>query len=255
MFTLLNPHSNVPILLLCEHAENKVPEEFGDLGLAAPSILNGHWAYDPPMKKVTMLLAEKIGATTVLGNYSRLVIDLNRQENDPDLMTPHYFGHDIPANMNLSEEARAQRIGTYYNPYHDQVSFQIERLRKNGHLPFILSLHSFTESPGIGLPDRPWDVGLLYNKYDQAARHFDDYLTRHHPELKIGHNEPYDLRVMRTSSAIMHGENKDLPYLLLELKNENFDRGDQTHEQWADILADVLQAMELDLEFHHAVVS
>ena len=253
MFTLLNPHSNIPILLLCEHAENKVPEELDNLGLKDTSILDGHHGFDPPMKEMTERLAEKLRVTAILGNYTRLLVDLNRRPNDKDLIPERYFGQDIPANIGLSKEDYEDRIAIYYTPFHAQVNFQINRLKKAGHTPFIFSLHSFTENPGNNLPDRPWDIGLLYNEYDKAAHHFDDYLTKHHPEIHVGHNEPYDLRDLKTSSVMTHGEEKGLPYLLIELKNENFERGDQTHEQWIEILTDALRAMELDLEFRDAV--
>lgn len=243
MFTLLNPHSERPVLLLCEHAENKVPPELNMLDLPDTSILKGHHGFDPPMKQVTTLLAEKFGATTIMGNYSRLVVDLNRRLNDDDLIPALYFGQDIPANRDLSQQAYQDRIAMYYAPYHAMINFQIERLKKLGHTPFIFSLHSFTENPGFDYPPRPWDIGLLYNKDDAAANFFDAYLSEHHPEMLIGHNEPYSLKTHQTSSVITHGEDKDLPYLLIELKNEKFDRGEHSHDQWAEIFTRILQKM------------
>ena len=242
-FTLLNSHSEHPVLLLCEHAENKVPEEFGDLGVSDPNILKGHWAYDPPMKKITMLLAEKLGATTILGNYTRLIIDLNRRLDDTDLIAEHYFGYNIPVNTNLNDLERQTRITSYYEPYHAQVKLQLERLKSLGKTPFIFSLHSFTESPGENMPKRPWDIGLLYNEHEKAAHFFSDYLEPNHPEYMVGHNEPYNLKVMKSSSVYTHGDLNNLPNLLIELKNEAFDRGDQTHEEWADIFANIISDM------------
>ncbi len=243
MFTLLNPESDVPLILLCEHAENKIPEELGDLGLSNPSILEGHHAFDPPMKKITCGVAEKLGATAILGDYTRLISDLNRDEDHPDVIVQHYFGYNVPANIGLSEEERAARLAMYYYPYHAQVEMQINRIKALGKVPFIFSLHSFTESPGDNLPERPWDIGLLYNEHEDAARYFTSYLETHHPEFHIGQNEPYNLKKMKTSSVVTHGDKKGLPNLLIELKNEVFDRGEQTHDQWIDIFTNILNGL------------
>lgn len=240
MFTLLNSDSRCPVLLLCEHAENKIPDELGDLGLSDPSILNGHHAFDPPMKKITEGLAKELGATAIMGNYTRLIADLNRDEKHPDVIVQHYFGYNIPANIGLSEAEKEARLAAYYYPYHAQVELHIERLKKTGQIPFILSLHSFTESPGENMPERPWDIGLLYNEYEDAAHFFSDYLSKHHPEFHVGHNVPYDLKIMKTSSVVTHGDHNNLPNLLIELKNEVFDSGEQTHEKWVDIFANIL---------------
>lgn len=257
MFTLLNPDSDFPVLLLCEHAENKIPEELGDLGLSDESILNGHHAFDPPMKKITEGLAEKLGATAIMGNYTRLISDLNRDEDHPDVIVQHYFGYNIPTNIGLSQAEHDARMATYYYPYHSQVKVQIERLKSLGKIPFILSLHSFTESPGENMPERPWDIGLLYNEYETAAHYFADYLAEHHPKFNVGHNVPYDLKAMKTSSVVTHGDNNNLPNLLIELKNEVFDRGEQTHEEWVEIFADILKGFlhlpETERTFKRAV--
>ena len=90
------------------------------------------------------------------------------------------------------------------------------------------------------MPERPWDIGLLYNENEEAAHFFSDYLEEHHPEFNVGHNEPYDLKRMKTSSVVTHGDHKGLDNLLIELKNEVFDRGEQTHEEWVDIFANIL---------------
>ncbi len=240
MFTLLNPHSECPVILLCEHAENNIPAEFGDLGLSDISVLGGHHGFDPPMKKITEILAHKINASAILGRNSRLVIDLNRKLEDNDLIPEHYFGYNIPANYALDDIDRAARIACYYAPFHAQVTFQINRLQKMGKTPLIFSLHSFTENPGEAHPARPWDIGLLYNENHEVADFFDAFISKHHPKFKIGHNEPYSLKTLKTTSVITHGEEKNLPYLMIELKNEVFDRGEQTHEEWADIFANIL---------------
>src|SRR3546814_12388851 len=55
----------------------------------------------------------------------------------------------------------------FHHPYHHHVARLLERMAS----PFILSVHSFTprlaSDPG---QKRPWDIGVLYNRDDRAAR-------------------------------------------------------------------------------------
>ena len=260
MFTLLNSNSTSPIILLCEHAENKIPEALGNLGLSDPSILEYHHLWDRPTKPITLGLAKKLGCTALLGNYARIVVDLNRAENigstASDLIDvlPNfnhiipevYFDLDIPGNQGLTEAETKARLNTYYFPFHKEVANQINRIQKMGKTPFIFSIHSFTENPGLQIPKRPWDIGLLYDQYEDAAHLFSDFIEKNNPEMNVGHNQPYNLKEIKLGGVIQHGQNNHLPYLLVELKNEAFLRGDHTTEMWVDIFASILTSPEFE---------
>ena len=74
---VLNEHGRSDIVLLCEHASNHMPAEYGRLGLEA-SHLQRHIAWDIGAAEVTRLLSARLDAPAFLSGYSRLLIDLNR---------------------------------------------------------------------------------------------------------------------------------------------------------------------------------
>ena len=57
------------LILLCDHARNTLPPEYGNLGLAATEF-DRHIAYDIGAEGVTRGLAERLGVPAVLATYS-----------------------------------------------------------------------------------------------------------------------------------------------------------------------------------------
>jgi len=66
-----------PLVLVCDHASNRIPGALANLGLPATH-LERHIAWDIGAGAVTRILSERLRANAVLGGYSRLVVDLNR---------------------------------------------------------------------------------------------------------------------------------------------------------------------------------
>src|SRR5438445_10838064 len=85
-----------PLLLLCDHASNALPE--GALGLD-PMLLATHIAYDIGAAAVTRALAAAYGAPAFLGAWSRLLIDLNRGADDPTIVMKLSDGSIIPGTV------------------------------------------------------------------------------------------------------------------------------------------------------------
>ena len=90
----------------------------GDLGIA-PEDMARHIAYDVGAAGLTRALAERLDAPAILSDFSRLVIDPNRGEDDPTLLMRIYDGTVIPANRDAGPDARARRLDRLYRPYHD----------------------------------------------------------------------------------------------------------------------------------------
>ena len=74
---IVNQAGRSPIVLICEHASNHMPAEYGGLGLG-PVDLSRHIAWDVGAAEVTRHLARLLDAPAFLAGYSRLLIDLNR---------------------------------------------------------------------------------------------------------------------------------------------------------------------------------
>jgi predicted N-formylglutamate amidohydrolase len=108
------------LLLLCDHASNAVPADI-DLGIA-PGLLDLHIAIDIGAAPLTRSLAARLGAPAILGTVSRLVLDLHREPDHPNLI-PHYSdGHDIPGNLHINSEVRLAR---FHTPYHAFIEDRI----------------------------------------------------------------------------------------------------------------------------------
>ena len=92
-----------------------------DLGLPAAEF-ERHIAYDIGVEAVTRELAAWLGAPAVLANFSRLLIDPNRGEDDPTLIRQLYDGTVVPGNYPMAAEERERRLDRFYRPYHDAVA-------------------------------------------------------------------------------------------------------------------------------------
>ena len=91
------------LLILCDHAENSLPERYGLLGLR-PEDLHRHIAYDMGAAGVAVRLAEMLGAPALLSCFSRLLIDPNRGLDDPTLIMQISDGLIVPGNVSLRRE-------------------------------------------------------------------------------------------------------------------------------------------------------
>src|SRR3546814_16505544 len=83
------------------------------------------------------MLTEQLGCAAILGGASRLVIDLNREEEAQGLLPLASDGHVIPGNHGADREERLDR---FWRPYHDRLSGLIADYSPE----VLLSLHSFT---------------------------------------------------------------------------------------------------------------
>ena len=141
-----------------EHASNAIPAELGNLGLS-PEILASHVAWDPGALDVGQYIAHALNAPIVIGQYSRLVTDLNRSPENHESVPAHAFGVDVPANSGLSREAIKTRQDLYHAPYWKEVEELIQNIFSEGHSCLHLGVHSFTHNyPG---QVREMDLGLL----------------------------------------------------------------------------------------------
>ncbi|NML11667.1 N-formylglutamate amidohydrolase [Sphingobium sp. AR-3-1] len=197
------------LLIVGDHASAHVPEDI-DLGID-PALLGNHIAIDIGVAEVSGLLAAQLGATAILGGVSRLVIDLNREEDAPGLLPVMSDGHAIPGNRDADLGARMMR---FHHPYHHRVATLLERMTS----PFILSVHSFTpqlaSDPG---QQRPWDIGVLYNQDDRAARIAIPLLEA--AGLRVGDQLPYAGTVLNATMN-RHAEANGIPYLGVEMRQD-----------------------------------
>jgi len=212
------------VLLLCDHASSAVPADI-DLGID-PALLDNHIAIDIGAAAVTRALAARLGCPAILATVSRLVIDLHREPDHIGLIPHRSDGHPIPGNETVD---RAGRIARFHAPYHrvlrDHVRAQRPRL--------ILSIHSFTPCLEHGGTDRPWQVGVLYNRDVRAAHPTVAFFREH--GFVTGDNEPYSRRLLN-ATLNRHAEGQGIPSVAIEIRNVLI-RDDAGVAEWAAVLA------------------
>jgi predicted N-formylglutamate amidohydrolase len=230
---LVHPEAATRLLLVCDHATNHIPAEFGQLGLSAPDLAR-HIAWDPGAEAVTRRLSSLLSATAVLAPVSRLVIDCNRALKDPSSICETSDGIIVPGNQGLGCQAAALRADSYFHPYHAAIDRQLRRLDSLNPAVTLVAIHSFTASMG-GI-DRPWQLGILWNDDPRLAIPMIELLRAQ--GLDVGNNEPYSGRESNYT-ADCHAGNTGRCHVSVEIR-QNLLTDDMGVVRWADLLAHVL---------------
>jgi predicted N-formylglutamate amidohydrolase len=243
-FTIIDGDVTGGLILVCDHAGNRLPAGYGDLGLAATEF-ERHIAYDPGAAAVTRALAARLGAPAVVSSFSRLLIDPNRGEDDPTLIMRLSDGAIVPGNHRIGEDERARRIAAYYAPYHDAVAAMIGQAPAAGTVPAIVSIHSFT--PVWRGEKRRWQVGILWDADPRLAAPLVEMLAED-GLLVVGDNEPYS-GALAGDTLYRHGTRRGLAHALIELRQDLIADPDGV-ATWADRLAAILAKLNSRAELH-----
>ncbi|WP_093967867.1 N-formylglutamate amidohydrolase [Actibacterium lipolyticum] len=220
-------------LITCDHAANTVPPFVagGTLGVH-PEDMARHIAFDPGAAGVTKRLAELLDCPAILSNFSRLVIDPNRGEDDPTLLMRLYDGTIIPGNARADSEELEHRLAECYRPYHDALA----RLAARQDDTVIVAIHSYTKQLK-GRPPRPWHIGILHAADNRLSRPL-IWRLRQEPDLCVGENEPYGGH-LPGDSIDRHAEIPGRPSTLIELRNDLIET-ETEQNNWAERVAPML---------------
>jgi predicted N-formylglutamate amidohydrolase len=225
------------LILICDHAENRIPHAYGTLGVAQED-LNRHIAYDIGAAPVTELLAQLLGVPALITRFSRLLIDPNRGIDDPTLIMQISDGIIVPGNIGLDQAEIETRILRYYAPYHEAIDVAIDRAIASGKPPVLISLHSFTQA-WKSIP-RPWHVGVLWDKDPRLAEPLLNGF-RALPGVVVGDNVPYSGQ-LKGDTLYRHGTKRGLAHALIELRQDLI-LSEAGQEEWAERLAEVLRSV------------
>lgn len=237
------------VVVICDHASNGLPAEYGDLGLARQS-LQRHIAYDIGAAWLTRRLARLLGAPAVLSTFSRLLIDPNRGADDPTLVMRLSDGAIVPGNAHIDAVEVARRRDLYWTPYRDAVAQVVDAMCARRPAPAVVSIHSFT--PYWRGAARPWKIGVLWDidprlpaPLLQALASEDDFAPGRET---VGDNEPYD--------GALEGDTIDdiatargLANALIEVRQDLI-ATEQDAQAWAERLARLLKPILARPEIH-----
>lgn len=220
------------VLVTCEHASARIPASHAPLFVGHERMLASHRGWDRDAATLAKTLARRLGvAAPLLGRVSRLLVDLNRPADDPDVFSP--------ITARLAEHERAELIARHHDSHWRRVHAALEQRPA----PVVhLAVHSFT--PVRNGRRRAVDVGLLFDparpREARLADELRDALQRHDRRLRVRFNEPYDGRhpgLTTSTRRILD----DAHYAGLELElNQRFVRGSES--RWRAVHAAVVAA-------------
>lgn len=209
-----NAEGKSAILLVCEHASNRLPARYGDLGLGRQA-LSSHIAWDPGALAVSRILSEKLDATLIFQRFSRLIYDCNRPPESASAMPVSSEIYDIPGNRDLSVAERFARTAALYTPFHEAVAGLIERRKITAKGTVLVTVHSFT--PVYHGRVRDVQIGILH---DTDSRLADAMLKAAKPSFRVERNEPYGPEDGVTHTLRLHALPNGLLNVMIEVRND-----------------------------------
>ena len=234
-YAVVNEGGDHSVVLVCDHASNVLPPEYGTLGLDAGE-LTRHIGWDIGAGEVTRALAGELNAPAVLAGFSRLLIDPNRGADDPTLVVKLSDGAIVPGNRHADVAEIEKRIARYHEPYHQAIAARIAKARAQEKIPVIVSIHSFT--PVFRGQARPWQIGILWDKDARVAK---PLIARLRAEigLMVGDNQPYTGE-LENDCMSRHATRNGLPHALIEIRQDLIETKDGARH-WAALIARALR--------------
>jgi predicted N-formylglutamate amidohydrolase len=205
------------VVLICEHASNRIPDAYLGLGLSEVQ-RRMHIAWDPGALEVATDLAQRLDAPLVYARYSRLLLDLNRAPGAADAIALSSEDIPIPGNHGIGAAEQQLRQRQIYQPFHAAIDALLERRLRAGVPTAVVSIHSFT--PVYRGQPRPWQVGVIA----QHDRRLADGLLaalRRESGLCVGDNQPYAPADGVYHTIERHGEARRLPCVMIEIRQDH----------------------------------
>lgn len=232
--------SGTRVVVVCEHASNHFPAEFGDLGLSDDQ-KSAHIAWDPGALGVARTLAKSVGADLVAGSVSRLIYDCNRPPEAPSAYPEKSEIFSIPGNADLSSDEKGARVAAVYEPFSQGLIEVLDRYDE----AVIVTVHSFT--PVYHGELRSCEVGILHDDDSRLA----DQLLKGWPAdapLRATRNDPYGPKDGVTHTLIEHGISRGWRNVMIEVRNDLI-ATPQMQEQVGLLLAErITEALDAEME-------
>jgi predicted N-formylglutamate amidohydrolase len=225
-----------PFVIVVDHAGRLIPRRLGTLGLPETE-LRRHIAWDLGALAVARELAAALDAPLVAQQYSRLVIDCNRDPKVPSSIPTVGESIEIPGNVDLSAAEREQRRAAIFDPYHQHVRALLDERIAAGRPTILVAQHSMTDVfKGVR---REMHAAVLYNRDRRFAGLMLDSL-RLEAGLTIADNEPYFVSDETDYTIPRHAEARGLPHVEIEIRQDLIGEASGQAE-WARRIARALQ--------------
>jgi len=203
-------------VIVVDHASARIPRALDNLGVPA-SELQRHIAWDIGALAVAQRVSAALDAPLVAQNYSRLVIDCNRDPKVATSIPTISELTEIPGNIALSEADREARRREIFDPYHDRVRALLDERAAAGRPTILVAQHSMTNV--YKGSSREMHAAVLYNRDRRFAGLVLDMLRRE-TGLVVADNQPYFVTDETDYSIPRHGEARGLPHVEIEIRQD-----------------------------------
>jgi predicted N-formylglutamate amidohydrolase len=175
----------IAYVVTCEHGGNLIPRAYAHLFRGRRRLLATHRGFDAGALSLARSLARALGAPLIASTTSRLLVELNRSPDHPELFSPPM--------RSAPEKVRAEVFRRFYVPYRRAVEAAVRDAAARGLRVVHVSAHSFT--PVLRGVVRRIDVGLLYDPRRPRERslcdRWDAALRARAPRWRVRRNQPY----------------------------------------------------------------
>jgi predicted N-formylglutamate amidohydrolase len=223
-------------LIVVDHASARIPRRLANLGLPDPE-LQRHIAWDIGALGVARRVAEGIDAPLVAQNYSRLVIDCNRDPTVPTSIPRISELREIPGNLDLSAAEIAARRAEIFDPYHRRIRDLIDDRLAAGRRVIVVAQHTMTDL--FKGDRREMHAAVLYNRDRRFAGRVLDRLRRE-PHLIVADNEPYFVSDATDYTIPHHAESRALLHVEIEIR-QDLVADEAGQAEWAQRIACALE--------------
>jgi predicted N-formylglutamate amidohydrolase len=224
------------IVLVCEHGGRRVPAPWADLGL--PSVFFAtHHGCDIGAAELTRALAQELGATAVIADYSRLFLDYNRKRNDPECRRIEIGGVPVPGNLDLTAGEVAMREAIARAPLERAIALWTEQRAARA----VISMHSF--SPYWSNAKRECEIGVMWREDTRLAPRLIAELAKSGTHV-VRDNEPYDFRANDWFTLQRHGLAIGVPCAYIEVRNDLIDLSARRNAMVQHLAAAILRATD-----------
>jgi len=239
---VVNANGAGELVLLCDHASNYFPPPYDHCLGVSEDDKSAHISWDPGALGVAKALSKLLDAPLIYTTVSRLVIDCNREEDREDLTPSLSELTEISGNRNLTEDERTFRLNLVHRPFHTAIEKVLNQRAERGQPSAVVSIHTYT--PVYKGQQRPWEIGLISeNDRSLADPVLADLNAR--GDLTVGDNEPYAPSDGVYYTIRRHGENRSLPCLMIEIRNDEVTT-EAEEGRWADLLGPLLKSAAQD---------
>ncbi|WP_299821942.1 N-formylglutamate amidohydrolase [uncultured Jannaschia sp.] len=237
-FASENEDGTSPFVIVCEHAGRRIPDSLGTLGLDDAHLAR-HFMWDIGALDLARAIARRLDAPLAWQRYSRMICDCNRHWEAESFIPAHGEGIPVPANAAATEADRNQRRAEIWQPFQGGVEALLDRRVARGRQTLFVTIHSFT--PVFYGEQRSLEYGILYDRNDTLSPTLLDVLRARHGDKALG-NEPYSMSRENDYTVPVHGEDRGLDSVEIEVRNNLLATAEQVEARADDLASALIEA-------------